>query len=76
MLLSNHPSRCKISSLPALATLFFLPATVLTFASEAQHSAQATSTELSAAEEKKPVKNKVAKVKKEKVEYMRAAPMK
>jgi hypothetical protein len=58
------------------ATLFFLPATVLTFACEAQHSAQATSTELSAAEEKKPVKKKVAKVKKEKVEYMRAAPMK
>ena len=60
----------------AVATMFvLLPAAAPTYACEAKHSAQAASTELSA-EEKKPVKKKVAKVKKEKVEYMRAAPMK
>jgi len=57
-----------------VATLLFVPATAPAFACGAKHSAQAASTELSA-EEKKPVK-KVAKVKKGKVEYMRAAPMK
>jgi hypothetical protein len=56
------------------ATLLLLPA-VQAKACGAKHSAQAAATELSA-EEKKPVKKKVAKVKKEKVEYMRAAPMK
>ena len=56
---------------------FILFATLLTglAISGCKHSTQAAVTELSA-EEKKPVKKKVAKVKKEKVEYMRAAPMK
>jgi hypothetical protein len=58
------------------STFLLLPAAAPAYACGAKHSAQATSTELSAAEEKKPVKKKVAKVKKEKVEYMRAAPMK
>ena len=60
------------------ATILLMPAATRTYACEAGYSAQAASTELSA-EEKKPVKKKVAKVKKakkEKVEYMRAAPMK
>jgi hypothetical protein len=56
-------------------TFLLLPAAAPAFACGAKHSAQAAATELSA-EEKKPVKKKVAKVKKEKVEYMRAAPMK
>ena len=60
------------------ATFLLQPAAAPAFACGAKHSAQAAVTELSA-EEKKPVKKKVAKVKKakkEKVEYMRAAPMK
>ena len=60
------------------ATFLLLPAAAPAFACGAKHSAQAAVTELSA-EEKKPVKKMVAKVKKakkEKVEYMRAAPMK
>ena len=60
------------------ATFLLLPAAAPSFACGAKHSAQAAVTELSA-EEKKPVKKKVAKAKKakkEKVEYMRAAPMK
>jgi hypothetical protein len=57
------------------ATFLLLPATAPVSACGAKHSVQAASTELSA-EEKKPTKKKVTKVKKEKVEYMRAAPMK
>jgi hypothetical protein len=55
------------------AALLLLPASAPAQACGAgMHSAKATSTDLSA---KKKVK-KTAKVKKEKVEYMRAAPMK
>jgi len=57
------------------ATFLLLPAAAPANACDAKHSAQASSTELSA-EEKKPTKKKVATVKKEKIEYMRAAPMK
>jgi hypothetical protein len=56
------------------AAILLMPAAPRAYACEAGHSAQAASTELSA-EEKKPVKKKVAKVAKPKVEYMRAAPM-
>ena len=56
------------------AAILMMPAATRAYACEAEHSAQAASTELSA-EEKKPVKKKVAKVAKPKVEYMRAAPM-
>jgi hypothetical protein len=57
------------------ATFLLLPAAAPAYACGAKHSVQAASTELSA-EEKKPMKKKTAKMKKEKVEYMRAAPMK
>jgi hypothetical protein len=57
------------------ATFLLLPASAPAYACGAKHSVQASSTELSA-EEKKPMKKKTAKMKKEKVEYMRAAPMK
>lgn len=64
----------------AAATLLMLPATRQANACEdAMPSAQVTTTEYSAEADKKPVK-KVKKTKhhkkKEKVEYMRAAPMK
>jgi hypothetical protein len=60
----------------AAAALFLLPASAPAQACGAgMHSAKATSTDLSAKKHKKPAK-KTAKVKKEKVEYMRAAPMK
>jgi hypothetical protein len=65
----------RFSVIAVAATFLFLPAATSAYACGAKHSAQAASTELSA-EEKKPAKKKVAKVKKEKVEYMRAAPMK
>jgi hypothetical protein len=57
------------------ATILLLPAVQANACGGAKHSAQAAATELSA-ETTKPVKKKVAKVKKENVEYMRAAPMK
>jgi hypothetical protein len=62
----------RIPMIAVAAAILFLPATKPVFACEGQPSAQAASTEL-AAETKKPAKKKV---KKEKVEYMRAAPMK
>jgi hypothetical protein len=52
------------------ATMLLLPVAAPANACGAKHSAQATSTEYSAATTKKVVKKK-----KEKVEYMRAAPM-
>jgi hypothetical protein len=61
----------RFSMIAVAATFMFLPA--MANACSAKHSAQASATELSA-ETKKPAK-KVAKVKKPKVEYMRAAPM-
>jgi hypothetical protein len=67
-------------TIAAAATFLLLPAVAPANACGAKssangHSAQAAVIELSA-EEKKPMKKKVAKVKKPKVEYMRAAPMK
>jgi hypothetical protein len=61
--------------LTAVAATFLLMPAVHANACGAKPSAQAAATELSA-EEKKPVAKKKKKVKKEKVEYMRAAPMK
>ncbi|HZL63108.1 MAG TPA: hypothetical protein VFC32_12525 [Pseudolabrys sp.] len=70
----------RILLIAAAATLLMLPATRQANACEdAMPSAQVTTTEYSAEADKKPVK-KVKKAKhhkkKEKVEYMRAAPMK
>jgi len=60
----------------AVAATLLLPATAPAKAcGAAMHSAQATSTDYSAKKHKKLVK-KTAKKKREKVEYMRAAPMK
>jgi hypothetical protein len=65
----------RILMIAVAAAILLMPAAIRTYACEAGHSAQVASTELSA-EEKKPMKRKAAKAKKEKVEYMRAAPMK
>jgi hypothetical protein len=65
----------RFTMIAVAATFLLLPAAAPAFACGAKHSAQTAVTELSA-EKNKPVKKKVAKVKKEKVEYMRAAPMK
>jgi hypothetical protein len=60
----------------AAATLLLLPTTAPAKAcGTGMHSAKAVSTDYSAKKHKKVVK-KTAKKKKEKVEYMRAAPMK
>ena len=60
----------------AAATLLMLPATAPAKAcGTGMHSAKAVSTDFSAKKDKKTVK-KTAKVKKEKVEYMRAVPAK
>ena len=62
--------------LAAAATLLLLPAAAPAKAcGAAMHSAKAASTDYSAKKHKKRIKN-TATVKKEKVEYMRAAPMK
>jgi hypothetical protein len=58
----------------AVASTFLLMPAVQANACGAKHSVQAASTELSAKTKK--ATKKVAKAKKEKVEYMRAAPMK
>ena len=58
------------------AALLMLPATAPAQAcGGAQHSAKAASIDLSAKKHKKKIAKTAAKPKKEKVEYMRAAPM-
>ena len=66
----------RLLMIAAAATLLLLPAAAPAKAcGTAMHSAMATSTDYSAKKHKKRMK-KTAKMKKEKVEYMRAAPMK
>ena len=65
----------RILAISAAAALLMLPTVAPADACGTAAKAQASAADLSAAT-KKPVKKKVAKVKKEKVEYMRAAPMK
>ena len=66
----------RILVIAASAALLMLPATAPASAcGAAMHSAKAASTDYSAKKHKKRIKN-TATVKKEKVEYMRAAPMK
>ena len=60
----------RVLMIAAAATLLLLPAVAPAKACGAMHAAKAAATEYSAAKHKKPVK------KKEKVEYMRAVPMK
>jgi hypothetical protein len=60
----------RIVMIAAAATLLLLPAAAPANACGATHTAKAAATDYSAAKHKKPVK------KKEKVEYMRAVPMK
>jgi hypothetical protein len=61
----------------AAATLLMLPATAPAKAcGTGMHSAKVVSTDYSAKHKKHQKRLKTAKVKKEKVEYMRAAPMK
>ena len=65
----------RLLMIAAAATLLLLPAAAPAKAcGSAMHSAMATSTDYSAKKHKKRLKT--AKMKKEKVEYMRAAPMK
>jgi len=64
----------RFLTIAVATTLLLLPAAQQANACSGA-SAQATATELSAVE-KKPAKKKMAKKKREKVEYMRAAPMK
>jgi len=65
----------RILMIAVAAILLMLPAAKQANAcgAAANVSAQATATDLSAASHKKPVKKKVVKKKKEKVEYMRSA---
>ena len=66
----------RVLMIAAAATLLLLPVAAPAMAcGTAMPSAKAASTDYSAAKQKKPMK-KIAKVKKEKVEYMRAVPMK
>ena len=66
----------RVLMIAAAATLLLLPAASPAKACGASmHAAMAASTDYSAATHKKPMK-KTAKLKKEKVEYMRAVPMK
>jgi hypothetical protein len=66
----------RLLTIAAVATLLLLPAAALAKAcGAAMHSAKAASTDYSAAKHKKRMK-RTAKMMKEKVEYMRAVPMK
>ena len=67
----------RFAIIAGAAALLLLPATAPAKACDAsQHSAQAATADYSAATKKKVVKKHHRKKPKEKVEYMRAAPMK
>ena len=65
----------RLTIIAAAAALLLAPVTVQACAGAGAHAAKAASTDYAAKTKKKHVR-KAAKLKKEKVEYMRAAPMK